>query len=55
MTPTKLLISQIFVVFAIGIAGVWTATQWATFQLGYPVIRKARGYSRWVGKFAAGG
>jgi type IV secretion system protein VirD4 len=35
MTPTKLLIGQIFVVFAIVIAGVWSATQWAAFQLGY--------------------
>ncbi len=35
MTPTKLLIGQIFVVFAIVIVGVWAATQWAAFQLGY--------------------
>jgi type IV secretion system protein VirD4 len=37
MTPTKLLIGQIFIVFAIVIAGVWAATQWAAFQLGYQV------------------
>ena len=37
MTPTKLLIGQIFVVFAIVIAGVWAATQWAAFQLGYQI------------------
>jgi type IV secretion system protein VirD4 len=37
MTPTKLLIGQILIVFAIVIAGVWTATQWAAFQLGYQI------------------
>ena len=35
MTPTKLLIGQIFVVFAIVIAGVWAATQWAAAMLAY--------------------
>jgi len=35
MTPTKLLIGQILVVFAIVILGVWAATQWAAFMLGY--------------------
>ena len=35
MTPTKLLIGQIFVVFAIVVAGVWTATQWAAAMLAY--------------------
>ena len=35
MTPTKLLIGQIIVVFAIMIAGVWTATQWLAAMLGY--------------------
>jgi len=35
MTPTKLLIGQILVVFAIVIAGVWSATQWAAAMLGY--------------------
>ena len=29
VTPTKLLIGQILVVFAIVIAGLWAATQWA--------------------------
>jgi len=33
MTPTKLLIGQILIVFAIVIAGVWAATQWAAFEL----------------------
>lgn len=35
MTPTKLLIGQIFVVFAIVIAGVWEATQWCAAAFGY--------------------
>lgn len=35
MTPTKILIGQILVVFAIIIAGVWAATQWAAAMLGY--------------------
>ena len=35
MTPTKLLIGQILIVFAIVIAGVWSATQWAAAELGY--------------------
>ena len=35
MTPTKLLIGQILVVFAIVIAGVWAATQWTAAQLGF--------------------
>ncbi len=35
MTPTKLLIGQIIVVFAIVFAGVWFATQWAAAALAY--------------------
>ncbi len=35
MTPTKLLVGQILVVFAIVIFGVWAATQWAASMLGY--------------------
>ncbi|UUP18275.1 conjugal transfer protein TraG [Nitratireductor thuwali] len=35
MTPTKLLIGQIAVVFAIVILGVWTATQWCAHMLDY--------------------
>jgi len=35
MTPTKLLIGQILVVFAIMILGLWAATQWAAFMLAY--------------------
>ena len=35
MTPTKLLIGQILVVFAIVVAGVWCASQWAAAKLAY--------------------
>ncbi|QNA83799.1 conjugal transfer protein TraG [Sphingomonas sp. So64.6b] len=35
MTPTKLLIGQILIVFAIVIAGLWAATQWAAEMLAY--------------------
>jgi len=35
MTPTKLLIGQICLVFAIMIVGLWAATQWAAAMLGY--------------------
>jgi len=35
MTPTKLLIGQILIVFAIMALGVWAATQWAAGMLGY--------------------
>ena len=35
MTPTKLLIGQILVVFAIVVAGVWAATQWCAAMLDY--------------------
>ncbi len=35
MTPTKLLIGQILIVFAVVIAGIWFATQWAAAELGY--------------------
>ncbi len=35
MTPTKLLVGQILIVFAIVILGVWSATQWAAAMLGY--------------------
>ncbi|EIZ77949.1 TRAG family protein, partial [Novosphingobium sp. Rr 2-17] len=35
MTPTKLLVGQIFIVFAIVLLGVWAATQWAAAMLGY--------------------
>ena len=35
MTPTKLLIGQILTVFAIVIAGLWAATQWAAAMLAY--------------------
>ena len=35
MTPTKLLIGQIAVVFAIVIASVWFATEWAAWRLAW--------------------
>lgn len=35
MTPTKLLVGQIAVVFAIVILGVWAATQWCAHMLGH--------------------
>jgi type IV secretion system protein VirD4 len=35
MTPTKLLISQILIVFAIMVLGVWASTQWAATMLGH--------------------
>jgi type IV secretion system protein VirD4 len=35
VTPTKILIGQILIVFAIVIAGVWAATQWAAAELAY--------------------
>ncbi len=35
MTPTKLLIGQILIVFAIVIGAVWFAAQWAAAQLDY--------------------
>jgi len=35
MTPTKLLIGQVLVVFAIMMLGVWAATQWAAAMLAY--------------------
>lgn len=35
MSPTRLLLGQIFIVFAIVILGVWGATQWCASALGY--------------------
>ena len=35
MTPTKLLVGQIFVVFAIVVLGVWAAIQRCAAMLGY--------------------
>jgi type IV secretion system protein VirD4 len=35
MTPTKLLVGQIILVFAVVICGVWFATQWTAAELGY--------------------
>jgi type IV secretion system protein VirD4 len=35
MTPTKVLVGQAFVVFAIVIGGLWISTEWAAAMLGY--------------------
>ena len=35
MTPTKLLLGQILIVFAIVLAGLWASTQWIAVQLAY--------------------
>jgi type IV secretion system protein VirD4 len=35
VTPTKLLVGQIMIVFAIMVLGVWVSTQWAAAMLGY--------------------
>lgn len=35
MTPTKILIGQAMVVFAVILLALWAATQWAAYQLGY--------------------
>ena len=35
MTPTKWLMGQMLVVFAIVMLGVWAATEWAAAMLGY--------------------
>lgn len=56
MTPTKLLLGQILVVFAIMLLGVWAATQWAAAMLAYQrelgapwfVIGTVRLYRPWA-------
>lgn len=35
MTPTKVLIGQMLVVFGIALAGTWAATQWVAYSLGF--------------------
>ena len=35
MTPTKFLIGQIAIVFAVAIGGLWFATEWAAWHLGF--------------------
>jgi len=35
VTPTKLLVGQILVVFALVLVGIWMSTQWAAAALGY--------------------
>ncbi len=41
MTPTKVLIGQILIVFGIVLAGTWYATEWTAGALGYQ-MRLAR-------------
>ena len=35
MTPTKILIGQILMVFGIVVGGTWLATEWTAVQLGF--------------------
>jgi type IV secretion system protein VirD4 len=35
VTPTKVLIGQILIVFGIVLAGIWYATEWTAAALGY--------------------
>ena len=35
MTPTKFLVGQIFAVFAVAVGGVWFATEWLAWHLGF--------------------
>jgi type IV secretion system protein VirD4 len=35
VTPTKILIGQITIVFAIAVGGMWFATEWVAWKLGY--------------------
>ena len=35
MTPTGFLLGQIIVVFAVAVGGLWFATEWAAWHLGY--------------------
>ena len=35
MTPTKFLIGQIAIVFAVAVGGLWFATEWAAWHLGF--------------------
>lgn len=41
MTPTRLLIGQIVIVFGIVLLGIWIATQWAAAQLGLSAAARA--------------
>lgn len=45
MSPTKILVGQIIVVFAIILGTLWTATQWTAHSLGY---QPALGHPSWV-------
>ena len=50
MTPTKLLLGQMGVVFAIILAGVWGATQWAAAMLGYQAELGSPWFNRRAGQ-----
>jgi len=47
MTPTRLLIGQILVVFAIMALGVCAATQWAAWMLAYQPELGAPSFVAW--------
>lgn len=47
MTPTRLLVGQILIVFAIMMLGVWAATQWAAAMLGYQAALGAPWFVFW--------
>lgn len=47
MTPTRLLIGQIAIVFAIMMLGVWAATQWAAAMLGYQAALGTPWFALW--------
>ena len=49
MTPTKLLIGQIFLVFTVVILSTWMATGWAAHMLGYQIALGSEWFS--VGDF----
>ena len=42
MTPTKLLIGQILIVFGIVFAGIWAATQWGAAMLAYQPLPESK-------------
>jgi type IV secretion system protein VirD4 len=48
MTPTKLLVGQILVVFSIVILGVWFATEWCAWELDFQP-RLGAPWFRWIG------
>lgn len=62
MTPTKLLLGQILIVFAIMLAGLWASTQWIAAQSALSAAAwRAMGNRLWSpairyrGRFSPGG